>query len=274
MARKNNSLKTVIIRALIVQTLVAFCIFPLGVRVFFAALNQLKSWHYFEDTNAWHWRDLCIILLIIIMGLITAAVVGRDLARRIGNVLPPIAATTRLIAAGDYSARVIAPQGSFEEAVALSADINMMAETLQKLQADFRYLNSAFAHEGRTCLTVMLGNLHAISDGVLEPTPDVIERTTTYASSLAVILDDIDDLGFSSAVMIALDTKEIDLAVEAETVISSMEYDLMPFSIAIERDLSRAVCLRRSNENTAGLARAAEKLPDPRTGEYRYGPDF
>lgn len=238
----NKSLKTMILRALIIQTLVAFCIFPLGVKMFFAILNQLKALHYFNDTNAWHWRDLCIVTLIVIMGLTAAAVVSLDLARAIGNVLPPIAATTRSIAAGDYSARVVAPRRSFEEADALSANINTMAKCLEKLQADLRYMNSAFAHEARTCLTVLSGFLHAISTGVLEPTPDVLARMMGYANSLAAIVNDIDNLGLSGAVIVDLDIKEIDLAVEAETVISSMEYHLNAFSITIERDLSRAVC--------------------------------
>lgn len=239
---KNKSLTTMIIRALSVQTLAAFCIFPLGVNIFFTVLNQFKNFHYFEDTNAWHWRDLCIIVLIVIMGLIVAAVIGLDLARAIGNVLPPIAATTRSIAAGDYSARVVAPRRSFQEADALSGDFNTMVERLEKLQADLRYLNSAFAHEARTCLTVLSGFLHAISTGVLEPTPDVLAQMKVYASNLAGIVNDLDNLGVSSAVMADLDIKEIDLAMEAETVISSMEYDLKPSTITIERDLSSAHC--------------------------------
>ncbi|XKM37991.1 sensor histidine kinase (plasmid) [Rhizobium ruizarguesonis] len=117
-----------------------------------------------------------------------------------------------------------------------------MAECLEKLEADLRYLNSAIAHEARACLTVLIGNLHAFSTGVLEPTPDVLARMIGYASSLTTIVGDIDNLGLSSGVKPALDIKEIDLAVEAETVISSMEYDLMPASITIERDLSPAVC--------------------------------
>lgn len=239
---KNKSLKTMIIRALSVQTLAAFCIFPLGVNIFFMVLNQLKTVHYFEDTNAWHWRDLCIIVLIVMMGLIAALVVGLNLARAIGNVLPPIAATTRSIAAGDYSARVVAPRRSFREADELGDDFNTMAARLENLQAELRYWNSAFAHEARTCLTVLSGFVHAISTGVLYPTPDVLAQMMVYASNLAVIVDDIDDLGVSSAVMADLDIKEIDLAVEAETVISSMEYELKPFSLTIERDLSSAHC--------------------------------
>ncbi|TAY60769.1 hypothetical protein [Rhizobium ruizarguesonis] len=102
MARSDNkkSLQKVIIRALIAQTLLGFFISFPGSQILVDVF-----WDYIDPELA----QIPILILLVTSGLIAAIFVGRVLAREIGSVLPPIAATTRSIAAGDYSARVNAP---------------------------------------------------------------------------------------------------------------------------------------------------------------------
>ncbi|MEH2702893.1 two-component sensor histidine kinase [Rhizobium leguminosarum bv. viciae] len=240
---KTRNLKTMIVRALSVQTFISLGAFYLGVTIFFTILHRLQSLGYFRETNGSHWRDVAVLSLIVTIGLIPAVIVGRRLAQDIVGALPPIAAATRSIAAGDYSVRVTAPPHSFEETYALTADINAMAERLEELDADLRYRNSAIAHEFRTSLTVLFGNLRGLSTGAIEPSRELFARMIPHVSCLAPMANDLENLRLSSANKHDLNIKEIDLAVEAETLTASMEDDLVAASITIERQFDRAVCI-------------------------------
>ncbi|WP_260691643.1 sensor histidine kinase [Rhizobium laguerreae] len=232
-----------IVRALSVQTFISLGAFYLGVTIFITILARLQSFGYFRETGDSYWMDVAVLSLIVTIGLIPAVIVGRRLAQGIVGGLPPIAAATRSIAAGDYSVRVTAPPNSFEETYALTADINAMAERLEELEADLRYRNSAIAHEVRTSLTVLSGNLRGLSTGAIEPSRELFARMIPHVSCLVPMANDLENLRLSSANKLALDMKEIDLAVEAETLTASMEHDLIAASITIERQFDRAVCI-------------------------------
>ncbi|QSY97576.1 two-component sensor histidine kinase (plasmid) [Rhizobium bangladeshense] len=237
-------MKTMIVRALSVQTFISLAAFNFGVAIFFTILDRLQSLGYFRETNYYSsWMDVAVLSLIVTMGLIPAVIVGRRLAQGIVGALPPIAAATRSIAAGDYSVRVTAPPNSFEETYALTADINAMAERLEELEADLRYRNSAIAHEFRTSLTVLFGNLRGLSTGAIEPSRELFARMIPHVSCLVPMADDLENLRLSSANKLVFNMKEIDLAVEAETLTASMEHDLIAASITIERQFDRAVCI-------------------------------
>ncbi|MDV4183781.1 sensor histidine kinase (plasmid) [Rhizobium leguminosarum] len=235
---KTRNVKRMIFRALSVQTFISFGAFYLGVTIYFATLDELLPQDYESP-----WGDVAVTSIMATIVLIPAAIVGRRLAEDIVSALPPIAAATHSIAAGDYSVRVTAPPNSFEETYALTADINAMAERLEELQVDLKYWNSAIAHEFRTSATVLLGNLRGLSTGVIEPSPELFARMIPYVNFLTSMANDLEKLDFSGANKLDLNIKEIDLAVEAETLTASTEHDLVPASIKIKRQFDRAVCL-------------------------------
>jgi signal transduction histidine kinase len=126
-------------------------------------------------------RDLRQRLLFAgLIGLTAAAFAGAlvwwSLYRPLGRVTRGI----RAVARGDFTQRV--PESGPSEVKALAADVNTMADSVQKSQRTLRELLANVSHELRTPLTSIRGFAQALLDGTLQ-TPDERARAATVIES-------------------------------------------------------------------------------------------
>ncbi|WP_422013614.1 ATP-binding protein [Roseateles sp.] len=100
--------------------------------------------------------------------LVVALVVARLLAVRWSRPLAQAQAAARRIAAGELDVRLPRPRdgGGASEIVGLQADINVMAESLQRLETSRRRWIAELSHELRTPLAVLRGEVEAMVDGI------------------------------------------------------------------------------------------------------------
>ncbi|MDW9714419.1 HAMP domain-containing protein [Sinorhizobium meliloti] len=228
-----RNLYTLIISAWCVQTLVCF----------FAMSNVSYFLHALGDSSGIELTLELVTWIVFLVWLIPGVVVGLCLAYKIARPLKDVTTAVRSIASGDYSTRAQAARSSFSEADALILDCNATADRLEKAQVDFKYSKSVIAHELRTPLGVLLGNLQGLSDGVFEPSRARYERLICHVNDLTRIVEDLQTLGLASPAISEIALEELDLAVEAEAVISSLEQDLVTAGITMERNFGRAVVL-------------------------------
>jgi signal transduction histidine kinase len=94
----------------------------------------------------------------------------------------------------------------------LAQSFNRMAEELQRADQQRRNLTADVAHELRTPLHIIQGNLEGILDGVYQPTAEHIETTLDETRALARLVDDLRTLSLAEAGQLPLAWETVDVA--------------------------------------------------------------
>ncbi|MEO1035706.1 MAG: ATP-binding protein [Pseudomonadota bacterium] len=104
------------------------------------------------------------IWLTAVASLLLAALISAALARQLTRPIRSLAAGARSITAGDYDTRIVASRD--DELGDLAGEVNQLAATLEANRQSRRRWVADIAHELRTPLAVLRGELDAIEDGV------------------------------------------------------------------------------------------------------------
>ena len=153
-----------------------------------AALNWLVNRLMGNDghTALLVWIVACGIAVALPIMAIAVAMRGyRGVAAPLANVM----AAADAVANGDLSARV--PEHAPGEFGRLATSFNRMAGELERNDEQRRNLTADIAHELRTPLHIIQGNLEGILDGVYEPTTEHIEATLDETRALARLVEDL-----------------------------------------------------------------------------------
>jgi len=117
--------------------------------------------------------------------------------RRLGTPFADIMSATDAIASGDLSVRLRennrGPLGN------LARRFNNMVAELERSEQQRRNLTADIAHELRTPLHIIQGNLEGMLDGVYEPTDENINDTLDETRLLARLVDDLQTLSLAEA---------------------------------------------------------------------------
>ncbi|WP_405526535.1 ATP-binding protein [Streptomyces canus] len=143
-------------------------------------------------------------------GVALAAVLGALLLSR--AVLRPVRAMTLAaggLGEGDLGRRV--PVSGRDEIAQLGRAFNRMAESIQAVEERQRRLTGDIAHELRTPLANLRGYLEALRDGVVEPTPELLDSLHEEALLQQRIVDDLQDLALAEAGALTYHRVRVDL---------------------------------------------------------------
>jgi len=141
-------------------------------------------------------------LLVAVCGVpfvftLLAFMVGGLAFRRLGKPFADIMSATDAIANGDLSVRLRererGPLGG------LARRFNNMVAELERAERQRRNLTADIAHELRTPLHIIQGNLEGMLDGVYEPTSENITDTLDETRLLARLVDDLQTLSLAEA---------------------------------------------------------------------------
>ncbi|MGN6517839.1 MAG: ATP-binding protein [Dokdonella sp.] len=119
------------------------------------------------------------------------------LARRLLAPVHALAQATRALADGDYARRVDAARG--DELGELAADFNHLAQTLERNRDARREWGADIAHELRTPLAVLRGEVQALQDGVRTPTPAAFDSLQAECERLGGLVEDLYQLALADA---------------------------------------------------------------------------
>lgn len=128
-------------------------------------------------------------------------------------LLAPVRALTagvHALTAGDYAQR-IAPTGSAELG-ALARDFNRLAQTLEAHREARRRWGADIAHELRTPLAVLRGEISALQDGVRAPTPAAFDSLAAEGDRLSGLIEDLYQLALADAGALEYRFETLDLA--------------------------------------------------------------
>lgn len=156
--------------------------------------------------------------LVIALPLLAAGVAARafrSIARPLGDVMEAADA----VAGGDLHARV--PERGSRAFRQLARSFNRMAAELELSDQQRRNLMADVAHELRTPLHIIQGNLEGVLDGVYQATPDHIEATLDETRLLARLVEDLRVLSLAEAGHLPMLLEPVDVGELLEDVATS-----------------------------------------------------
>jgi len=154
---------------------------------------------------------------------ILAFTIGGRAFRSIATPLADVMAAADAVAEGDLTVRVAEDGNRRNQFAQLARSFNRMTEELQRSDQLRRNLTADVAHELRTPLHIIQGNLEGVLDGVYDPTDEHIEATLEETRMLARLVDDLQLLSQAEAGQLSLHMEEVnvtELLADVETSFS------------------------------------------------------
>ena len=154
------------------------------------------------------------MVLAFICGLpllvtVVIATIGALAFRSLGTPLAKIMAAADAVADGDLSTRLDERgPGEFRR---MARSFNRMTAELERADQQRRNLTADVAHELRTPLHILQGNLEGLQDGVYQPTSEHIEAMLDETQMLARLVDDLQTLSLAEAGQLHLRLEPVDI---------------------------------------------------------------
>jgi two-component system sensor histidine kinase BaeS len=145
------------------------------------------------------WSLVALGGIAVTLSIVASGVLTRSIKR--------LAGAAAAVGRGDLRARV--PVKGGDEIAALATDFNRMAETLESQETLRKKLITNLAHELRTPLSVMRGELEGMMDGVLPMDRDQLGSLHEEAGRLQRMLEGIEDLAQAQASTLTLRKEQV-----------------------------------------------------------------
>lgn len=157
------------------------------------------------------------------LAALLAIALGLWLAARLTSPLRRLDEAARRIAEGDLASRVHID--SQDEVGALGQSFNHMAQSLQQEERSRQQMVADIAHELRTPLSIIQGNLEALQDGIFAPDKENLEILAGESRLLARLVQDLQVLASAEAGQLSLDRQEQDIQPLLEMTVRRFQSD-------------------------------------------------
>ncbi|KXK12734.1 MAG: integral membrane sensor signal transduction histidine kinase [Chloroflexi bacterium OLB14] len=216
-----------------------FPFFPifLFVSIFFiggtAALFYLLFSEYVGVRNIW--LLVCgapfVVFIIIIITIF-------NLYMRFGKPLENLFKTINSVSEGNLSARV--PESKSDMFSELIVRFNKMIDELERADKQRRNLTADIAHELRTPLHIIQGNLEGVLDGVYKPTDEHINNTLDETKLLTRLINDLQTLSLAESHQLPLHPTRFLVADLIHDLTSSFSSQAKSLGIHLESNIKDA----------------------------------
>lgn len=172
------------------QTVGAFAVLPIEP----LQTSSSEAAYIAQVNRALLWAFLAAGVIAILLTL--------ALTRGILQRVQALTAAVQKMAQGDLKQRV--QNGASDEIGQLAHAFNAMADSLAHVEQLRRNMVSDVAHELRTPLSNIRGYLEAVQDGVVEPTPLVVNSLVEESMLLNRLVEDLQELAIADAGQLTL----------------------------------------------------------------------
>jgi two-component system sensor histidine kinase BaeS len=176
-------------------------------------------------------------MLYIIGGgiLLLAAIVAFLLSKHLLKPVQKLTAGTRALTSRQFDTRI--EIDSKDELGQLAADFNTMALTLEKYERMRRQWISDIAHELRTPLSILRGEIEALRDGVRKVNRDALESLSSEARHLSEIVNDLHELSLADTGELSMKIVPINPAAVLKETLGRFEQAFADKQIKIDSNL-------------------------------------
>jgi two-component system sensor histidine kinase BaeS len=183
--------------------------------------------------------QLRVLLISLLVALGLAGLLGYGLARHLSLPVRRLDATVRNLSRGQFEER--ARVSSTDEIGRLAVNVNRLAETLEKNRSARRRWMADIAHELRTPLAVLKGEVEALADGVRQSDERMLGSLSEEIDHLSALVDDLQALALADAGALNLQQEPIDLRALTQQVCDAFRDRLAARNIALECGAPQAV---------------------------------
>lgn len=174
-----------------------------------------------------------------VLGVVLAIVLGGIFTRQIVAPLGKVASAARSVTQGDLDQRVDI-RGSSELAE-LGESFNIMAETLRHDRSLRHNMVADIAHELRTPLSILQGNIEAMIDGVLPIDAENLSLLHHETMLLARLVEDLRTLSLAETGQLRFQPKAINLKTLSQQVIDQYQTQLVSKKIEVVLESSEGL---------------------------------
>ena len=187
---------------------------------------------------------------LLLLGLLVVAFVAGRAVRRMAAPIGEVMEAAGRVAGGDYATRVqVRGPG---EVGRLAHSFNQMTERLQANETQRRALLADVAHELRTPLSVIRGNVEGMLDGVYPADEAHLAPVLEETAVMARLLDDLQTLSTAEAGVLRLHRERVD-------------------PLALAQDTTAAFRARADRAGVRLTCRAAAPVPEVDVDPVRIG---
>ena len=173
--------------------------------------------------------------LAVAIALLGAALVARTVTAPLHRVV----AAARRLQAGDLGARAEA-QDAPGELGELSRAFDGMAHTLERERSSRRRMISDLAHEVRTPIAILQGNLEELVDEVAQPTPKRLSSLHEEVLRLGALVEDLDALAHADVPVAVIDRAPVELGALTRAQIEALRPRLDAKALQLDERLAVA----------------------------------
>jgi two-component system sensor histidine kinase BaeS len=148
------------------------------------------------------------LLIGLGLGLIIAALMAWLLAHHLSRPVKAVAEGIRALAAGDFNRR-LETRGN-DEIARLGDDVNRLSSALSEHETARKRWMSDMAHELRTPLAIISGELEALSDGIRPLNKEQLDSVREEVTLLSALVDDLHSLTLTDSGALAYKMQRVD----------------------------------------------------------------
>lgn len=192
--------------------------------------NAAEDKQFFRELNK-------TLLLVALLTLVASFGIALLLSRRLVKPIQSLRRSSSELANGNYAIRISVD--SHDELGLLSEDFNRLAETLQKHEQDRRQWIMDIAHELRTPLSILRGEIEAIQDGISQAGPETIHSLHQEAVHLQRLVEDLYTLSVSDSGSLTYHKNRQDVAVLLQDSLSQFNSRLQEKNLTLHTDIQQ-----------------------------------
>ena len=155
-------------------------------------------------------RQIRNTVVSLALALVVAAALAFLLARNVSRPVRQVGDTVRDLSRGEYQAR--ARVETRDEIGGLAEHVNQLADTLEKNRTARQRWMADIAHELRTPVTILKGEIEAMADGVRQADERMSASLRDEVDQLSTLIDDLQTLALSDAGALNIHKKSFDLS--------------------------------------------------------------
>ncbi len=176
-------------------------------------------------------------LLISAFMLIIAALLTWPLAQWLSTPICYMRRATRKLAAGDFDARLKIK--GHDELSDLGRDFNHLAKTLDKTRKARKRWVADTAHELRTPVAILRGEIEAMQDGIIKVTPESLNSLLQETIHMCRIIDDLNQLSMHDMGSLSYQMEPADIDEVLEDTVQSMTRTFNDANIKLKLNINK-----------------------------------
>ncbi len=180
-----------------------------------------------------------ITVISFVIALVVAVALAWLLAQKVSRPVRLLGETVRNLTRGNYDSR--APVESGDETGILAGNVNQLAETLEKNRTARQRWMADIAHELRTPVAILKGEVEAMADGIRPADERMSASLKEEIDQLSKLVDDLQTLAMSDAGALNIQKEPMDLSDLVLQCVDSFHDRLARRDISVDLQITDAI---------------------------------